>query len=533
VGRNISNSVSATINGELLGGIDPRTVGDFPDATIVDYYGKTNAPFDKFQTEAIGGVWQQQKADTRDLLGAAVEIKTTFANFLDYWPEYSKVVGGNANNYAVLNSLPYRIGDTIGIGNETSCNATITSIASNNTLTISRPIINQLYIGNKELNINGLYLRPIPTNSIYILGSTSDTIYKYTMPAATDIRTATLTESFYIGDKESASTGVTLSSNGMLMYVTGTNSDNVHQYSLSTAYSPNTATYVSTFVTGSTNPHGIIFNASGSTFYVLGSFNKTINQYTMSTPWMVSTASYTANVSVSSLGFPSDLFLSPNGTNLYVLDRTSAKIYQYGLEESDNIASAILTANAYIGAYESAPTAMTMRYTGRQLYIAGTTSDTIYQMTVDTAWDITTISNTLTVPVNTPLYITNTQADTESYLQDVYKIDQLESLSEQVATFSLVSWLQYFKIVTPKRKYYKNTCQWVYKGDECQYPGPGGGAIPGTSLIAPATAIAANNMIMPTSTGDVCAKSLAACTLRNNSLHYGGFSGVGRTVPQM
>jgi hypothetical protein len=32
---------------------------------------------------------------------------------------------------------------------------------------------------------------------------------------------------------------------------------------------------------------------------------------------------------------------------------------------------------------------------------------------------------------------------------------------------------------------------------------------------------------------DVCAKSLAACSLRNNSIHFGGFPGVGRTVPQM
>ena len=81
---------------------------------------------------------------------------------------------------------------------------------------------------------------------------------------------------------------------------------------------------------------------------------------------------------------------------------------------------------------------------------------------------------------------------------------ELENLNEEVATFSLVSWLQYFRNQLPNRKYYKNTCQWAYKGPECQYPGPGGLAIPGTSLTSNANPIAANNNIASSSAGDVC-----------------------------
>ena len=125
-------------------------------------------------------------------------------------------------------------------------------------------------------------------------------------------------------------------------------------------------------------------------------------------------------------------------------------------------------------------------------------------------------------------------ADSESYVEDKFKIDQLEKLSDDVATFNLISWLQYFKLVTPKRKFYKNTCQWVYKGPECQYPGPGSDPIPGSSpvLTANANPIAANNQIAAYSSGDVCSKSLLACTLRNNQLHFGGFPGTGRTIPR-
>ena len=59
-GNNSSNSVIATVNGELVNGIDPRTVpgttsnpdGLNYDADIQNLYGKANASFDKTQTEA-------------------------------------------------------------------------------------------------------------------------------------------------------------------------------------------------------------------------------------------------------------------------------------------------------------------------------------------------------------------------------------------------------------------------------------------------------------------------------------------------
>ena len=77
---------------------------------------------------------------------------------------------------------------------------------------------------------------------------------------------------------------------------------------------------------------------------------------------------------------------------------------------------------------------------------------------------------------------------------------------------SIRNFLQYFKLVAPKRKFYKNTCQWVYKGPECQYPGPAGGTIPGTSLSANTNPIAANNQTASSAAGDVCGKSIISCT---------------------
>ena len=144
------------------------------------------------------------------------------------------------------------------------------------------------------------------------------------------------------------------------------------------------------------------------------------------------------------------------------------------------------------------------------------------------------LSNDLAAGTTTddPLYIINVDADPESFLEDVFKIESLDGLNDVTATFTLASWLQYFKFVIPKRKYYKNTCQWEYKGAECQYPGPGELAVPGTDKKSNANPIAADNTVAGSPQGDICGKSLISCQIRNNDLHFGAFPATGRTIPR-
>ena len=66
--------------------------------------------------------------------------------------------------------------------------------------------------------------------------------------------------------------------------------------------------------------------------------------------------------------------------------------------------------------------------------------------------DFCSLSNNLDPETATGdrIFIVNPQADPESYIEDVFKIDQLESLNDSVATFGLISWLQYFRNQVPK-----------------------------------------------------------------------------------
>lgn len=167
--------------------------------------------------------------------------------------------------------------------------------------------------------------------------------------------------------------------------------------------------------------------------------------------------------------------------------------------------------------------------------VATTTSNTTVSVLSILDEEFLLLSNSISnAAVDQNLFIVNADYDPEAYVKDVFKVTELSALNENFAEFVLTSWLQYFKLQLPKRKFYKNTCQWEYKGSECQYPGPNGGIIPGTfpPLSANVNPITTSNEIGLSASEDECAKSYESCKIRNNTIHFGAFPGTGRQVPK-
>lgn len=141
---------------------------------------------------------------------------------------------------------------------------------------------------------------------------------------------------------------------------------------------------------------------------------------------------------------------------------------------------------------------------------------------------ITLNSNLSAMAVSSNVLIVNSTADGYCYTTDVFKIAELSALTDVSAAFAITSRVQYQDSVTPKRKYTKNSCPFVYKGALCQYPSSGSGFIANTSNTLTANGMfTVNNVSTVDATQDECAHSLKACTLRNNIRHFGGFPGVG------
>ena len=107
----------------------------------------------------------------------------------------------------------------------------------------------------------------------------------------------------------------------------------------------------------------------------------------------------------------------------------------------------------------------------------------------------------------------NRNADPSQERVSYYVIEQLSSLTSELATFTLALPTETDNAVINKRTILV-TCSWVYRSSECGYTG---GAV-------------ADEKDQPTTDlkKDKCSGCLRGCQLRNNVRNYGGFIAVNK-----
>jgi hypothetical protein len=88
-------------------------------------------------------------------------------------------------------------------------------------------------------------------------------------------------------------------------------------------------------------------------------------------------------------------FVGDSGTKLYVTTNYDW-IMQFTLDEPYEIVSGSTGANwvgnVYVGAQEGSPTSLSFKDDGTKMYLLGHVNKTVYQYSLSTAWDITTLS---------------------------------------------------------------------------------------------------------------------------------------------
>ncbi len=214
-----------------------------------------------------------------------------------------------------------------------------------------------------------------------------------------DITIASYTgDSFSVSNREPFPTGLAFSPDGANMFAVGSQSDNVHQYELSTPWDITTASHDASYSISSqeTSPNGLAFSPDGARMFVVGSDSDKVHQYTLSTPWDITTASYDdASHDVSSQeDYPIGLAFSPDGANMFVVGDTNAHVYQYDLSTPWDISTASYTdASHDVIPQETAPTGLAFSPDGANMFTVGSQSDNVHQYELSTPWDITTASH--------------------------------------------------------------------------------------------------------------------------------------------
>ena len=230
---------------------------------------------------------------------------------------------------------------------------------------------------------------------MYITGNTNDTVYQYVLSAAWDVSTASYdSKSFSVASQETGPNGLFITAAGTKMFVTGF-SGAVYQYTLSTANDISTASYDSVSLNTSsqeTLPTGLTFNTEGTKLYISGTNTDSIYEYALTTGFDLSTASYNnASLDVSSQDTnPQGLGFNSDGTKLFVIGNSSDNVFQYTLSTAFDLSTASYDSVSFsVSSQDTNPTSIRFGQAGIKMYITGITNDTVYQYSTGSAATIT------------------------------------------------------------------------------------------------------------------------------------------------
>jgi DNA-binding beta-propeller fold protein YncE len=279
---------------------------------------------------------------------------------------------------------------------------------------------NFMSIGSQESTPTGLAFKSDGTK-MYIVGSTTDTVYQYSLSTAWSVSTAVYDNvSFSINAQEGVPTGITFSTDGTNMYIIGSAGDDVNQYSLSTAWDISTASYVRVRTAGDSVPQDVAFSTDGTNMYIVADTGASIIQYPLSTAWDVSTAGTSSTFYVSAQdGTPTGIAFKPDGSRMYVLGDDGNDVNEYSLSTPWSVSSA-----TYVRAFvvdDTAPQAIAFNDTGTRMFILGDFNNRVYEYDLSIGWDLSTASyavlalpsaNDLFIkPDGTKLYVASASTD--------------------------------------------------------------------------------------------------------------------------
>ena len=171
-------------------------------------------------------------------------------------------------------------------------------------------------------------------SKMFVVSLDGQDVSEYTLPTPFDVFTAGFVHSFDVSSQDTFPTGMAFSSDGTKMFVIGSSGDDVYEYTLSTPFDVSTAGFVHSFDVSSqgTAPSGVAFSAGGAKMFVAGFGGGDVYEYTLSTPFDVSTAGFVHSFDVSSQDTnPTGVAFSADGAKMFVVGSQGADVNEYAL----------------------------------------------------------------------------------------------------------------------------------------------------------------------------------------------------------
>lgn len=236
-------------------------------------------------------------------------------------------------------------------------------------------------VSSQEASPVGLFFSPDGDNC-YVIGFTGKDVNEYSLSTSWDITSASFVSSLSVSAKDSFPRDLWFKDDGTELYIVGTSSNSVHQYTLSTAWDVSSGTFTQSFSVSSQSSftRGLTFKPDGTKMFTLDSSSDNSFQYSLSTAWDISTASYDSKSLATGTPNPTAPRFNPDGTKLWLIDNSPDDVRQYSLSTAWDLSTGSYDSVLFsVGSQEAAAQGLFFKDDGQKMYVVGTTNDTIYQ----------------------------------------------------------------------------------------------------------------------------------------------------------
>ena len=140
---------------------------------------------------------------------------------------------------------------------------------------------------------------------------------------------------------------------------------------------------------------GLAFSVDGTKMYTVGSGSDTVYEYNLATAFDISTAAYNSvSFSVASQETtPAGLDFSSDGTKMYIAGYTTDTVFQYTLSTAFDLSTASYASISFdVSSQENGLQFVVFNSDGSKMYIRGFTNNTFFQYSLSTAYNVSTAS---------------------------------------------------------------------------------------------------------------------------------------------
>jgi len=269
-----------------------------------------------------------------------------------------------------------------------------------------------LDISGEDTDPQGLAFNTDGTK-MFVLAKASSSVFhhvsEYACTTGFDISTCTFSvgESLSVAAQEPFPTGIAFSTDGLSMYITGDDGNDVTEFTCGpAAFDVSTCGVpIDAKSTGEdTAPQDLAFNTDGTTMFVLGSAGDAVNEYACGTAFDATSCLFSGDLekfSVAEDTTPTGLAFNTDGTKMFVIGQTGNAINEYACTTGFDVSTCSFTVKAgnpfSVAAQETAPTGIAFSTDGLTMFIVGNGIDavenavaTVNEYALGTAFDIST-----------------------------------------------------------------------------------------------------------------------------------------------